>query len=118
MPTFPLRAAPVWVPPRSYVLRGALRIVQRTRNAAGLAFAQARIRTFASVGEALVARDVSDPSGVYGVSVPDGAAYFVVATQPGTFDSSLITWDSTSCTFDRTQSVGGVSAVNLRGSAG
>lgn len=119
MPTFQLRRQPVWVAPKRFVLRGRLSIVRRTLSTSGGAFAQAQIRVFSSSAmETLVARDESDPLGVYGVSVPDGAAYFVVATQPATFDSTFLTWDNTGAKFDRTKGVGGVSETCLRGSAG
>lgn len=118
MPNFVLRAVLRWVPDRRFILRGALVIVKRAKTTSGANFPQARVRAFATLTDVVVARDVSDGSGLYGVSVPDAvAAYYTVVTQDATFDSTALTWDNTGATFDRTQSVGGVSSTALRGSS-
>lgn len=109
---------PACVPVATLKLRPLLAIGGITRNASGAVIGQSSVRPFAKPNDVLASRDTSDPgTGVYTVSVFDAAAYYVVGIQDGSFDSTVVTWDNTTATFDRTQSVGGVTGNNLQGAS-
>lgn len=118
MPNVRLMRRPVTDVPTTVRLRPLLAIGGITRNQTGTAvLSQAGVRAFRALNDVLAARSASDSSGYYNVSTPDTAAYYAVAIQDGTFDTTDITWDNTHVTFDRTQSVGGVSTKPLLGTS-
>jgi len=116
MPNVRLRQQDLGLSPYRVVLRPLLAFGAIVRDAAGATpLFQAEVFAYNSGTGVLSSREVTFPNGMYTVSTPDANAYFAVAIQDGTFDSTTLTWDNTTVTFDRTQSVGGVTVNSMVG---
>ena len=116
MPNVRLLRQPLLAPTTTLKLRPLNAIGGITRGPSGVILGQSSVRAYSKPNDMISSRETSDPTtGQYTASVLDLAAYYVVAIQDASFDSTLLTWDSGSATFDRTQSVGGVTGNATQG---
>lgn len=110
-----LRRQPPGISSSTIILRPLLAFSGITRNSSGAVLPAAAVDAFLTLTDVLVQRDISDAFGIYTISTPTNARYYIVATQPGTVDTAIVLADNASITADRDGGIGGVSDNTLQG---